>query len=102
MKYSENLVKLTISALEKLPFRTAWNVHIRTQYETFTEIRFEDVDGNQMAITLGETEINAITYSSKEHNGYKWFGSCEMKPNTKATYLMWLAVTTERMFNFDF
>lgn len=100
MKYSENFVCDTMKALENLPFDTVWNIHKRTQYENFCEIRFENIDGKEMSITIGESEINAIAYTDENHNGYKWFGTCHMKQNTKDTYMMWLGIVVTRMFDF--
>lgn len=100
MKYSENLVQRTMKALENLPFNTVWNIHKRTQCETFCEIRFEDVNGNQMSINIGESEITAIAFTDDSHHGFKWFGDCHMKQNTTDTYMMWLGITTAKMIAF--
>lgn len=97
MKYSENLITRTIRALENHPTKTVWNVHKRTQYDTFCEIRFENVDGKQMSINIGESEISAIAYSKAATNGFKWFGDCHMKQNTADSYMMWLGITVEKM-----
>lgn len=100
MKYSENLVKATIKALENHPFYTVWNIHRHAQYDGFCEIRFENIDKKEMSITIGESEINAIAYSDESHNGYKWFGTCCMSQNTKDSYMVWLGIVVTRMLDF--
>lgn len=99
MKYSENLVSATMKALENLPFNTVWNIHKRTQFENFCEIRFENVDGSQMSINISKSTISAIVYTDA-NGGYKWFGDCHMKQVTKDTYMMWLGIVTKDMIKF--
>lgn len=50
MKYSENLVKKTINAINNRPEHSFWNVHKREQHDEFgfCEIRFENVARNQV------------------------------------------------------
>lgn len=102
MKYSENIVKKTMNAINNHPEHSFWNIHKRAQCDDlgFCEIRFENVDGVQMSISICNTEVNALVYTDKSCSGYKWFGTCYLAQNTNDSYMMWLGLKLCEMYDF--
>lgn len=102
MKYSESMVKKTMNAINNHPEHSFWNVHKRAQCNDlgFCEIRFENVDGIQMAINICGNEVNAVVYTDKNCSGYKWLGSCYLAQITNDSYMMWLGIKLSKMYDY--
>lgn len=101
MKYSENLVKKTMKAINNHP-EPFFNVHKRSQCDDlgFCEIRFENLDGVQMSFNICGDEVNAIVYTDKSGNGYKWLGSCCLSKINSDSYMMWLGIKLSKMYEY--
>lgn len=101
MKNSEQLIKRTMKAIENHPLHSFWNVHKRSECKDiqFCEIRFENVDGAEMAFIFAHDEVTAIAYTDK-NGGYKWKGSCYLSQTTADSFIMWLGIKMNELYDF--
>lgn len=100
MKYSANLIKKTMSAIDNHPLHSFWNIHKTGQYDDIEicEIRFENLDNVQMNINISKNEVNAIVYTDDECKKFKWLGSCNLDKITGDQYMMWLGIKLDQMY----
>lgn len=101
MKNTEQLIKRTMKAVENHPLHTFWNVHKRSECKDiqFCEIRFENVDGSEMAFIFAHDEVTAIAYTDK-NGGYKWKGSCDLTKTTADTFMMWVGIKLNELYEY--
>lgn len=100
MKYTANLVKAVLRAMQNHPLHTFWDCEIVTEIDdpniAVVTCNTAENDGQ----TIGVHIVDNVVYCNlKKQNGdAKWFGLAQIDRMNRDTFMMWLGCKLSAMY----
>lgn len=101
MKYTANLVKAVLSAMQNHPEHTFWFCTIDLQHdpEQFAVVNCTNGEGDGQTIKVHIFGNEVACFIQRPHAATKWYGTAYLDQMNRDTFMMWLGIKLSKMYS---